>query len=87
MSAIYKRELKYPDQDALNIVCQGQILYIPSIYNQAHSITVPVANCESVKVFHFARAKVDWVSCVPYGEKWYEVEEEFYFKYVHNKKS
>ncbi len=72
-------ELKYPDQDAFNLVVQNKITYIPSIYNQAFCITNQVALWETVKIWHLARDKEEWVVNINFSENWYEAEEEFFF--------
>ncbi len=51
------KELKYPDQDAFNLVVQNKITYIPSTYNQAYCITNQVAMWNKVKIWHMARKK------------------------------
>ena len=76
------KKLKFPDQDALNIVCQGMIQYIPSLYNQAYYVTLPMAILDYVKIWHFPGPKTDWLAINCFSENWYKAEEEFYNKYV-----
>lgn len=78
------RELKFPDQDAFNIICQNNIVYVPSIYNQAYYITNQVGMFELVKVWHLAGAKDkdDWLANNAFSEVWYTAEEEFFWDIV-----
>ncbi|MGN1371394.1 MAG: glycosyltransferase family 8 protein [Candidatus Coprovivens sp.] len=75
-----ERELLYPDQDAFNLVCTKKTTYVPSIYNHAYCITKQAGNIDSVKIWHFAGPKEQWVVELPYSEIWYDIEEEFYFE-------
>ncbi len=75
---INNKELRYPDQDALNIVCTDHELYLPSMYNFIHNVTVPVFNQALIKVFHYAGEKNAWVADRFYGEEWYDSAEMFY---------
>jgi lipopolysaccharide biosynthesis glycosyltransferase len=74
-------ELTFPDQDALNIVCQHKELYIPSVYNSSEygglRITLDPMNKSLIKVYHFAGPKTHWVVDRLYGEEWYDAEEKF----------
>ena len=74
-------ELKYPDQDALNLVCNKKILFLPSMYNFCEDVTLEVMNKDLVRVFHFGGYKDFWVANRYYAEEWYEVEEAFYNEY------
>ena len=74
---INEQYLKYPDQDALNLVCQHNELYIPSMYNYAHNVTKDVMIKDYIKVFHYAGPKIQWVVDKLYAELWYTVEDEF----------
>lgn len=75
-------KLVYPDQDALNIVCQHAEMYLPSMYNSCEyagdRITMQCVNADLIKVYHFAGPKVHWVADRLYGEEWYDAEEKFY---------
>lgn len=75
---INRYELKYPDQDALNVICQHNELYIPSMYNFAWNVTKEVMFKEYIKVFHYAGPKIQWVVDKYYAELWYDIEEKFY---------
>lgn len=83
---INKKNLPYPDQDALNILCKDNITYIPSIYNVCNLVTLEVSNKKLAKIYHFAGEKTDWVVDQYYSEEWYEEEEEFYNKFQKNNK-
>lgn len=74
---INNNALKYPDQDALNLVCQHKELYIPSMYNYAYNVTKDVMFKELIKVFHYAGPKIQWVADKYYAELWYDVEDKF----------
>ena len=74
---INNNELKYPDQDALNLVCQHKELYIPSMYNYAWNVTREVMCKEYIKVFHYAGPKIQWVVDRYYAELWYDAESRF----------
>ncbi len=78
---IKKEELKYPDQDALNVVCQDNELYIPSMYNFSYKVTKQVLDSNMIKVYHYAGAKIQWVVDKFYAEEWYDAEEKFYDKF------
>lgn len=84
ISKIFKilneRKLLYPDQDAFNLICTKKITYVPSIYNHAYCVTTQAGRIESIKVWHFAGAKEQWIVNLPYSEVWYDIEEEFYFE-------
>lgn len=75
---INNRELKYPDQDALNLVCQHKEIYIPSMYNYSMNVTKEVLCKEHMKVIHYAGPKIQWVVDRYYAELWYDIEEKFY---------
>ena len=75
---INSRELKYPDQDALNLICQYRELYIPSMYNYSRNVTKEVMCKEYIKVFHYAGPKNYWVVDKFYAELWYDAEERFF---------
>lgn len=82
-------KLVYPDQDALNIVCQHYEKYIPSMYNSCEyagdRITMEPVNKSLIKVYHYAGPKEYWVADRLYGEEWYDAEEHFYNKFGWNK--
>lgn len=75
-----EKELLYPDQDAFNMICTDNTTYIPSIYNHAYGITNQAGKIDSVKVWHFAGQKEQWITNLSYAEIWYDIEEEFYFE-------
>lgn len=75
---INERELKYPDQDALNYVCQQKEIYIPSMYNYIRNVTIDLQFKELMKVMHYAGYKEQWVVDKWYSELWYDIEEKFY---------
>lgn len=86
---INEMKLIYPDQDALNIVCQHSEKYIPSMYNSCEyagdRITMEPVNKELIKVYHYAGPKEYWVADRLYGEEWYDAEEHFYNEFGWNK--
>lgn len=79
---INKKKLIYPDQDALNIVCQHSEMYLPSMYNSCEyagdRITMEPVNKALIKVYHYAGPKEYWVVDRLYGEEWYDAEEHFF---------
>ena len=75
---INENELKYPDQDALNLVCQNKELYIPTMYNYIRNVTIEPQFKELLKVMHYAGEKEQWVVDKWYSELWYDAEEKFY---------
>ena len=83
---INKKKLDYPDQDALNIVCQHKELYLPSMYNfseyAGEYTTLKVQNSDLIKVYHFAGPKEFWVADRFYSEEWYDEYEKFYDDFV-----
>lgn len=81
LDLLNNKKLTYPDQDAINIVCYGKILYLPSMYNFAENITMNVYNHDLIKVFHYADTKKNWVVNRHYAEEWYDEEEIFYIEF------
>ncbi len=75
---ISERKLFFPDQDALNLVCNEKILYLPSMYNVCCGVTQPIYNKDLAKIYHFAGIKEDWVANMYSSEEWYAAEEKFY---------
>ena len=75
---INNNELKYPDQDALNLICQNHELYLPSMYNYTWNVTKEIMCREYIKVMHYAGPKIQWVVDKYYAELWYSVEEKFW---------
>lgn len=79
---INEKKLVFPDQDALNIVCQHSEIYLPSMYNSCEyagvRITMEPINKSLIKVYHYAGPKEYWVVDRLYGEEWYDAEEKFY---------
>lgn len=74
---INNNELKYPDQDALNLICQHNELYIPSMYNYAFNVTKEIMIYDLMKVIHYAGPKIQWVADKYFAELWYDAEEKF----------
>ena len=74
-------KMHYPDQDALNAVCQHKELYLPSMYNsceyETERLTKTVVNTDLIKVFHFPGLKLYWLADRYWGEEWYDAEEKF----------
>ena len=81
-NVINDNELKYPDQDALNIVCQDKELYLPSMYNYVRNVTKEIQRLEYIKVMHYAGPKIQWVVDKFFAELWYSVEEKFYDEFI-----
>lgn len=79
---INNKKLKYPDQDALNIVCTDYEEYLPSVYNYISGVTMEAVNKDLIKIFHYAGYKYDWVADRINGEEWYDSEEMFYNEIV-----
>lgn len=81
-SLINEIGLLLPDQDAFNIVCQHNEMYLPSIYNSCecygNRVTMEPINQSLIKVYHYAGSKEYWVVDRLYGEEWYDAEEKFY---------
>ena len=75
---INKRQLIFPDQDAINLVCQKGIIYIPAENNFALGVTSKFIEKKYIKIIHYVNLKIDWVRGKPYSELWYNVEENFY---------
>lgn len=79
---INDRPLRFPDQDALNIVCTDHELYLPSIYNYGYGCMVDVMMPEMIKVIHYLGPKDPWVADKFFAELWYGVEEEFIKEFI-----
>lgn len=83
---INTKKLKYPDQDALNLVCQYNELYIPSMYNSCECygdrVTLEIINRELIKVYHYTGPKEQWVTDRFHSEEWYDAYEKFYTEFV-----
>ena len=75
---INERELRFPDQDALNYVCTHNEFFIHSMYNYACGSTLDVLNHDLIKVFHYTGDKSHWVRDRYCGEEWCDAEEKFY---------
>ena len=75
---INNKKLRYPDQDAMNIVCTDFECYIPSMYNYIVNVTLEVVNINLVKIHHYAGYKIDWLADRFCSEEWYDSEELFY---------
>lgn len=82
-------KLVYPDQDALNIVCQYNEMYLPSMYNSCEyagdRITMEPINKSLIKVYHYSGPKEYWIADRLYSEEWYDAEEKFYNEFGWNK--
>ena len=74
---INDRELQFPDQDAMNIVCTDHELYIPSMYNYGYGCMVDVMNNDLIKVIHYLGPKDPWIADKIFAEFWYDAEEKF----------
>ena len=83
---INTRVLYFTDQDAINLVCEDKIMFLPSVYNFAYTVTLEVINKSLVKIFHFTGDKFDWVVDKFYAEEWYDSEELFYNDILKNNK-
>ena len=79
------RELRFPDQDALNIVCTDHELYIPSVFNYGYGCMVDVMVPELLKVVHYLGPKDPWVADKLFAELWYDADEKFRKEIVHAK--
>ena len=71
-------KILFPDQDALNVVCQYKEWYIPSMYNYAEGVTLGIRNINLIRVFHYIGKKEQWVVNKTNCEYWYMVEEKFF---------
>ena len=56
----------FPDQDAINIVCKGQIKHISNVYNSCETTGI----VENAKILHYIREQKGWVKGSPRGEIW-----------------
>ncbi len=75
---INSRELSYPDQDALNLVCYDKIYLLPIFYNQCSEVTLGLIDKSKTRIMHYAGIKDQfWVTNRYHSEYWYEIEEEF----------
>ena len=78
--------MNYPDQDALNNICQHKTLYLPSTYNSCEyeheTLSLDVVNRDMVKVFHFPGKKLHWLADRYNGEEWYEAEDRFINEFI-----
>ena len=61
--------LPYPEQDALNYLCQGHIFWIDGMYNFNPWTEIPT---EDPKIYHFA-AQIDWNKNNPIVEKYKQI--------------
>ncbi len=77
--------LKFPDQDALNIICTESEFYIPSIYNYGVGCMMDVFNINMIKVVHYLGEKDPWVADKILAEYWYDVEEKFIDEFINKK--
>ena len=78
------RKLRYPDQDALNIICTDKEIYLPSMYNFINNVTLEVVNNSLTKIYHYAGPKEYWLADRFCAEEWYDSEEIFYNDIVKN---
>lgn len=72
---INNNKLKYPDQDAFNIICNDKVRYIPSIFNCCNFVTKEVLNYDNIYIFHYPGYKHNWIIDHYYSEDYYV---EFY---------
>lgn len=83
---INSKNLRYPDQDAFNVVCNGNILYLSSMYNFAFNeffqVTRHVFHQRLRKIIHYTGNKLDWVADKFCAEEWYVEYEDFYNKFI-----
>lgn len=79
---INTEKMKYPDQDAMNVVCTHRELYLSSMYNVIWTVTVQVENPSLIKIYHYAGKKTPWVADKHYAEEWYDSYESFYQEIV-----
>ena len=85
---INERELKFPDQDAMNIVCTDKEMYIPSMYNYGFGCMVDIFDPNMIRVIHYLGVKDPWVADKIFAEYWYNTEIDFINEIVKgNKKS
>ena len=73
------KPLRYPDQDALNLVCYNKIYLLPPMYNQCEDVTLDLVDKSKTRIFHYGGVKGEfWVTNRYYCEEWYEIEERFH---------
>ncbi len=73
------KKLKFPDQDALNIVCHNKTYLLPIFYNQCDDVSLELVDKSKARIIHYAGTKDEfWVTNRYFGEEWYEVEERFH---------
>ena len=76
---INTKKLKYPDQDALNIICHEKVYLLPIFYNQCEDVTLELKDFSKARIIHFAGNKDEfWIANRYYSEEWYEIEERFH---------
>ncbi len=85
---VNSKDLKYPDQDAFNYVCDDNLLYVPSIYNFAMNRDFPVTRYvfdERFRyVIHYTGDKSDWVADKFHAEEWYYEYDSFNKEILNN---
>ena len=79
---INTQELKYPDQDAMNMICTEKEFYLPPMYNTIWNVTIEPRDFSLIKVYHYAGIKDPWVADKIYGNQWYDSYEKFYHEIV-----
>ena len=84
---INDRPLKFPDQDAMNIVCTDHEIYLPSMYNYGIGCMLDVIKTELIKVVHYLGPKNPWVADKFMAEVWYDVEEHFIEEIIKKKEA
>ena len=80
LKEINKKEYRFPDQDVINKICKGKILFIDNMYNS--SIYTDYA--KEIKILHYIGPKTNWVEILPFANIWYEWEEK-YNNFIENK--
>jgi len=58
MDALHAEYLEFPDQDALNIVCQGRVLALPPVWNGIRTFRIPLYKKDFQKLY----TEDDWAA-------------------------
>ena len=69
---INSKWLGFPDQDAINIICNGKIKYINPVYN-SHELTLITADA---KIIHYIRRRKGWFKDSPRSIYWQRYREK-----------
>ena len=64
---------KFPDQDVINKICAGKILFISNDYNSSPS----TGFSNNARIMHYSMPKFNWVKDHRYSELWYDMEKEY----------